>query len=175
MKKNLVLLSLFVLLFTVSMVFSMGAEAVKDLDIERYQGTWYEIGRYGLFFENGLQNVTAEYELMDDGRISVHNQGFYGGPDGLKSSINGTAYVPDASEPGKLLVRFFSAFESDYWVIDIDQENYAYAVVSTPSMNFLWILSRTPQMSDELYTTTIKKLDAWGFPVEKIQKVKQSW
>jgi lipocalin len=119
--------------------------------------------------------VTAEYKIMDNGKISVLNQGFYGGPSGLKSSINGSAYVPDKNEPGKLLVSFFSSFESDYWVIDIDQENYTYAVVSTPTMSFLWILSRTPVMEDELFTTIVKTLEAKGFPVEKIQKVKQNW
>jgi lipocalin len=175
MKKNLIVLSLLVSMFIVSTVFSMGVEAVKSLDIERYQGRWYEIGRFGLFFENGLSNVTAEYGLLEDGKISVLNTGYYGGLGGLKSSINGSAYIPNPEEPAKLLVRFFSSFESDYWVVELDQENYSYAVVSTPNMRFLWILSRTPQMDEELYDTIVKTLETKGYPVEKIEKVAQNW
>ena len=175
MKKNLMMIVLLVSLLTVSMLFAMPVEAVKEIDINRYQGTWYEIGRYGLFFENGLSNVTAEYKIMDNGKISVLNQGYYGGLGGLKSSINGTAYVPNENEPSKLLVSFFASFESDYWVVELDQENYSYAVVTTPTRGFLWILSRTPKMDSELYNTIVKTLEAKGYPVEKIQQVAQNW
>jgi len=172
MKKSLLILVLTVLLFVG--VFAYEVTAV-DVDLERYEGKWYEIGRYGLFFEMGLTNVTAEYTIMDDGKIQVVNQGFYGGPNGLKSSIKGTAYAPNPEETGKLLVQFFGSFESDYWVIDLDEENYSYAIVSQPSKKFLWILSRTPKMDSQLYTELIEKLESWDFQVGKIEKVVQDW
>jgi len=168
------------LIFTLlTLILSLGLYAYEvtavDVDLERYAGKWYEIGRYGLFFEFGLTNVTAEYTLMNDGMIQVINQGFYGGPNGLKSSIKGTAYAPNPEETGKLMVKFFSTFESDYWVIDLDEENYSYAVVSQPSRKFLWILSRTPKMDSDLYNELIDKLKTWGFSVQKIEKVVQNW
>ena len=167
------------LIAVLTVILTMGAFAYEvtavDVDLERYEGKWYEIGRYGLFFEMGLTNVTAEYTIIEDGKIRVVNQGFYGSPNGLKSSIRGTAYVPNPEETGKLLVQFFGSFESDYWVIDLDEENYSYAIVSQPSKQFLWILSRTPKMDPDLYNELIEKLKTWDFPVQKIEKVVQEW
>ena len=172
MKKALIITILTVIVTLSAFAYEVTA---VDVDLERYAGKWYEIGRYGLFFEMGLTNVTAEYTLMEDGMIQVVNQGFYGSPEGLKSSIKGTAYPPNPEETGKLLVRFFSTFESDYWVIDLDEENYSYAIVSQPSRQFLWILSRTPKMDKEIYNALIEKLKSWDFPVQKIEKVVQDW
>jgi len=171
--KKLLLISVLTVIITIG-AFAYEVTAV-DVDLERYEGKWYEIGRFGLFFEMGLTNVTAEYTLMEDGEIRVVNQGFYGSPNGLKSSIKGTAYAPNPDETGKLLVRFFGSFESDYWVIDLDEENYSYAIVSQPSKQFLWILSRTPKMDPDLYNELIEKLKTWDFPVQKIEKVVQEW
>jgi len=172
MKKVLLIAYLTIVVSLMALAYEVQA---LDVDLERYAGKWYEIGRYGLFFEMGLTNVTAEYTLMDDGMIQVVNQGYYGGLDGLKSSIKGTAYAPNPDETGKLLVRFFSTFESDYWVIDLDEDNYSYSIVSQPSKKFLWILSRTPKMDPQLYNELIEKLRSWDFPVEKIEKVVQDW
>ena len=172
MKKGLLVVLLAFLLLTGAFAYEVTA---VDVDLERYEGKWYEIGRYGLFFEMGLTNVTAEYTLMEDGKIQVVNQGFYGGPNGLKSSIKGTAYAPNPEETGKLLVKFFGSFESDYWVIDLDQEDYSYAIVSQPSKSYLWILSRTPKMDPQLFNELIEQLKSWDFPVQKIEKVVQDW
>src|SRR6056297_3693300 len=171
--KKILLLTVLTAILTLG-VFAYEVTAV-DVDLERYTGKWYEIGRFGLFFEMGLTNVTAEYTLMEDGKIRVVNQGFYGSPNGLKSSIRGSAYAPNPEETGKLLVQFFGSFESDYWVIDLDEENYSYAIVSQPGKSYLWILSRTPKMDPDLYNELIEKLKSWDFQVQKIEKVVQEW
>jgi len=163
-----------IMLFASLFVLAKPVEAV-DVDLERYTGKWYEIGRYGLFFEQGMANVTAEYTLLDNGEIQVVNQGFYGGPGGLKGSVKGKAWVPDPEETGKLKVQFFGAFSSDYWVIDLDEEDYSYAVVSQPEKEYLWILSRTPQMDDALYEEILTRLNNWGFDLNRIEKVTQEW
>jgi len=146
-----------------------------DLDIDRYLGTWYEIARFPLFWEWGLVNTTADYSLMEDGKIKVINSGYYYEPDGKKSSFQGSAYVPNPDEPGKLLVSFFLFIESDYWVIMIDEENYSYAVVSNPGKKNLWILSRTPEMDENTYNMIIEQLEEWSFDLSKLKKVPQEY
>ena len=50
--------------------------AVKNFELEKYLGKWYEIARLPHSFEDGLINVSAEYSLDEDGDIKVINRGF---------------------------------------------------------------------------------------------------
>lgn len=119
---------------------------VSKFDINRYMGKWYEIARLDHVFERGMVGCTAEYELMDDGCIKVINQGYKGTKEGKLSRIEGVATPTKDGTPGKLRVKFFMLFSSDYMVLELDQKDYSYALVGSRTSDYLWILSRTPTM-----------------------------
>ncbi|MDD4756046.1 MAG: lipocalin family protein, partial [Prolixibacteraceae bacterium] len=98
----------------------MDYSTVKELNLERYMGRWYEIARYNHSFEKGLVGVTATYSLLPDGKITVVNQGYKNSIDGKLNVANGKAKQPDPSEPGKLKVSFFLFFYADYYVLELD-------------------------------------------------------
>ncbi len=148
-----------------------GIPAVPALDLERYQGRWYEIMRLPNSFEEGLESVTATYTLEEDGEINVINRG-YDTEEGGWSEAEGSAWLPDPEQPGLLRVSFFWIFASDYKVIALDQENYTYAMVTSSSKEYLWILSRTKQMDPEILAGLIDKAKAYGFTVGKLIKVR---
>lgn len=152
-------------------IFQPPLPTVENVDLQRYAGKWYEIARYPNTFERGCVGVTADYGLRDDGRVSVLNTCLEGALDGPARTIEGSARTVDPSN-AKLKVRFFWFFEGDYWVIDLD-EDYTLAVVGEPSRNFLWILSRTPQISEELYQATLAKLEPLGYDPERVERVLQ--
>ncbi|HWQ89297.1 MAG TPA: lipocalin family protein [Desulfitobacteriaceae bacterium] len=143
---------------------------ICDIDITRYLGTWYEIARLPHAFEKGLDNVTAAYTLKSDGKIEVINTGF---KNGEKKIAKGVAWIPDKSCPGKLLVSFFRPFKSLYKIIKLDEENYSYAVVTSSIKDYLWILSREPKISDELFNNLISYASSLGFDASKIIRVSQ--
>ncbi|MBI9066350.1 MAG: lipocalin family protein [Salinivirgaceae bacterium] len=145
---------------------------VKELSIEKYLGTWYEIARYDHKFERGLVGVTANYSFCDDGKIKVLNTGFKETLDGPKSQAIGKAKIPDATVPSKLKVSFFWIFYADYFVLELD-ENYQWALIGSKSDNYLWILSRTPQVGEDLYRELLAKLTKRGYDVNKLIRVKQ--
>jgi len=145
---------------------------VKELDIERYLGNWYEISRYDHRFESGLVGVTASYSFREDGKIKVVNTGFKETLDGQKSEAIGKARIPDPNIPSKLKVSFFWFFYGDYFVLELD-ENYQWAVIGSSSDNYLWILSRTPQMDESLYNELLDKLTNRGYDVNKLIKIEQ--
>lgn len=145
--------------------------AICNVNLERYIGTWYEIARLPHTFENGLDNVTAAYSLKTDGKIEVINNGI---KNGEKSVAKATAWIPDKNCTGKLRVSFFWPFKSEYNIIKLDEENYSFAVVTSSSKNYLWILSREPKISDELYNSLIFFVSSNGFDTSKIIKVNQS-
>lgn len=142
---------------------------VCDLDLKRYLGNWYEIGRLPLRSEEGLENITAVYNLKKDGKIEVINSGY---KKGKKTGIKGSAWVPDSACKGSLFVRFFWPFKSEYNVIKIDKY-YKYAVVMGAKKNRLWILNRTPHMDDETYSEIIDFLNEKNFDIKKIINPKQ--
>lgn len=145
---------------------------VKKLDLERYLGTWYELARFDHKFERGMEGVTATYSLRDDGKIKVVNRGKEGSLKGPVSEAIGKAKVPNKNEPGKLKVSFFWFFYGDYFVLDLD-ENYQWALIGSSSDKYLWILSRTPHVSEELYNELLEKLSKRGYDVNQLIIVKQ--
>ena len=151
----------------------INSETVKEFDIEKYLGTWYEIARYPHSFEKDLTGVTAIYSWRKDGKIKVVNKGYKNSLEGKEDIATGKAKIPDLNEPAKLKVSFFWIFYGNYYVLELD-DNYRWAIVGTGSSKYLWILSRTPQMNDETYNMLIKRIEKRGYSLDKLIKVKQA-
>lgn len=146
---------------------------VKELDLNRYLGTWYEIARYPNSFEKDLVGVTATYSLKADGKIKVVNQGFLKTLDGKLKVAEGKAKRPNNSSPGKLKVAFFLFFYADYYVLELDSVNYNWALIGSSSPKYLWILCRDPHMPEDTYNAILNKMKERGYDTEKLIKVPQ--
>jgi apolipoprotein D and lipocalin family protein len=169
---SLVLVGILIMLSCKAQSQMIDNSVVKDFEVERYLGKWYEIARYNHRFERGLVGVTATYSLRDNGMINVENAGFKGSLDGKRSVATGKAKIPDMSVPSKLKVSFFLFFYGDYFVMELDS-NYQWAVVGSSSENYLWILSRTPEMDEDIYNDLIDRLINRGYDVDKLIRVEQ--
>jgi len=145
---------------------------VKELDIERYLGTWYEIARYDHRFERGLVGITANYAMRKDGKIKVVNSGYKNNLEGKFSQAIGKAKIPNPEIPSKLKVSFFWFFYGDYFVLELDKD-YQWAIIGSSSDKYLWILSRKPKMEKELYSELLERLKKRGYNVSKLIKVEQ--
>lgn len=142
-------------------------DTVDSVDLTRYAGLWYEIASYPAPFQAGCTGTTAEYTLLDDGRVRVVNMCNKGSLDGPVDRIEGTARVPNPAESAKLKVKFFPLFEADYWIIDLGP-HYEYAVVGEPSRRFLWILSRTPTLDEATYEGILSRAADLGYDPDKL-------
>lgn len=138
---------------------------VEKVDIQKYKGTWYEIARFEHFFEKGCKNVTATYELNSDNSIKVLNKCEMI-EDGQKKEAEGIAYVTNKSG-SKLEVSFFRPFYGDYWILELDRD-YKYALVGTPSREYLWILARSKTIDDEIKQDLVQKAVELGFDKSKL-------
>lgn len=145
---------------------------VKELDLNRYLGTWYEIARFPHSFEKGLVGVTANYSLRADGKIRVINKGYENSLNGKLSVAEGKAKIPDKADPGKLKVSFFWIFYADYYVLELDAE-YKYVMIGSSSPKYFWILSRTPQMDESTYNMLLDKARKRGYNLDMLEKVQQ--
>ena len=144
-----------------------GVVAVKDFELDRYLGKWYEITRLDHSFERGLNNISAEYSLRDDGGVKVINSGF-SKEDNEWQQAEGKAYFVDSSDSGHLKVSFFGPFYGSYIIFELDRKNYQYAFVSGPNTSYLWLLSRTPQVDQEVLNRFKKRSQELGFDTSKL-------
>lgn len=144
-------------------------ELVDALDLERYQGRWYEIARLPNRFQDDCDSdVTAHYELRADGRVAVTNR--CRRADGRRSEAEGVARRADPDGPAAALeVRFAPRWLSilpfvwgDYRVLALG-EDYQYAMVGSESREYLWILARDPQLPEDRVERLIDKARAQGF------------
>mgnify|MGYP001811061262 CR=1 FL=1 len=148
-------------------------KTVANVDLNRYTGKWYEIASFPQRFQKGCHCTTAEYSLSPNGYIIVENRCNKGGINGEQSYIKGKAFVDKNSGNAKLKVQFFFPFRGKYWIIDLAPD-YSYAVVGHPNREYLWILSRTPQLPDSTYNAITARLTANGFDISKLQKTVQA-
>lgn len=140
---------------------------ITNLEPERYLGKWYEIARYDHKFERGLNYATANYSLMNDGKIRVVNSGLKNGK--LKSSVGKAKFTDN---PGLLRVSFFGPFYSDYRIMMLSKD-YKYALVGSKSAKYLWILSRTPAVPEGTLNQILVEAANRGYDISKLIWVKQ--
>lgn len=144
-----------------------GVVAVDEFELDRYLGKWYEIARLDHSFERGLNNITAEYSLRDDDGVKVINSGF-SKEDNEWQQAEGKAYFVESPDLGYLKVSFFGPFYGSYVIFELDRENYQYAFVSGPDTSYLWLLSRTPTINEDIILKFIQKSKELGFDTEKL-------
>jgi len=163
--KSLVLILLVIFSFTSCTSKHEPLNTVKNVELNKYLGTWYEIARYEHRFEKDCKNVTATYNLKKENEIEVINQCTNINTN-EKKKATGVAFAKDETF-SKLRVSFFRPFYGDYWILILD-ENYKYAVVGAPSREYLWILAREKTISDEIKKSILEKLPTLGFPTNKL-------
>ncbi|WP_413110777.1 lipocalin family protein [Thaumasiovibrio sp. DFM-14] len=146
---------------------------VEDFNINNYLGQWYEIARLDHSFERGLRDVTAEYRLRDDGGVAVINRGYSSSENEWKEA-EGKAYFVNDEDEGYLKVSFFGPFYGSYVVFELDHKNYAYAFVSGPNTDYLWLLARTPTVEPEVIARFVSMSSERGFDTSNLIYVTHS-
>ena len=147
-------------------------ETVNFVDLNRYVGKWFEIARYPNSFQKGCVGSMATYTIRDDSKISVLNECYDKSFTGKLRSAKGKAWAVDKETNARLKVSFFWPFSGDYWIIDLDKE-YEYAVVGHPERKYLWILSRRPDMDENVYQSILERLQKQGYDTTKLIRTEQ--
>lgn len=151
---------------------------IATFDVPHYMGTWFEIAKYPNRFQRKCaRNTSAEYALQSDGTVQVANRCRTAQGDTIEA-IGQARQIGPATSP-KLEVRFAPAWLSflpmvwgDYWVIDLDAR-YQLVAVSEPRREYLWVLSRTPQVDAQAYQALLSRLTHQGFDVGRLERTPQ--
>jgi len=156
-----------------------GLATIASLDVPRYLGAWYEIAKYPNRFQKQCAGfTTAHYKLQPDHGLQVINR--CRRADGSIDEAVGTARQRGPADSPKLEVRFAPGWLSflpmvwgDYWVIDLDPD-YQLAAVSEPRREYLWILSRTPEVPRQAYAALLGRLERQGFDLDQLEPTRQA-
>ncbi|NCB85047.1 MAG: lipocalin [Bacteroidia bacterium] len=143
-----------------------GVKAVDNFEKDKYLGKWYEIARFDFRFERNMNNTTANYSLNENGTIKVVNRGFnYKKQEWTEARAK--AKFVGKEDVAMLKVSFFGPFYSGYNVIALDKD-YKYALVSGQSLDYLWILSRTTTIPDDVKQQYLKLASDLGYKTENL-------
>lgn len=160
------------------MVRTDSLATVPQLDLQRYLGTWFEICRLPLKWEDrDAQDITATYSLTDSGSVKVDNRCLNG--KGEPTQAIGDA-VPSDESNSKLRVSFLPDFlqwlpftKGDYWVIRI-ADDYGISLVGTPDRKHLWLLARNTPIADSLRDDFLGTAAEQGFDLSALITPRQS-
>lgn len=144
-----------------------GVVPVDNFELERYLGLWYEIARTDNRYERGLEGVTAEYTLLDEGKIKVFNRG-WNEKKGSWNEVDGRGYKISDPDKGTLKVTFFWPFYAGYHIFELDHEGYQYALVSGDNHSYMWILARTKELPQDTIDVLLEKAEAAGFDTDEL-------
>ena len=144
-----------------------GVQPVQAFEIQRYLGKWHEIARLDHSFERGMSDVSATYQLQDDGSVKVINRGYDTGRGAWKEAIGRALFIGDP-QTGSLKVAFFGPFYGGYHVIALDHEHYRWSLVAGPSREYLWILAREKTLPPAIREQLVNEAKRLGFQTEQL-------
>ena len=157
---------------------ALAPKTVDNVDLKRYQGTWYEQARLPMFFQRNCAQSQAQYTLKPDGNVAVLNRCLT--EDGEWQEAKGTATPQVPGKTDKLWVEFDNwvstllpgVTKGDYWVLRVDPE-YQVALIGGPSHKYLWILSKKPHLDEAMYQSYLETARQYGYDLSKLIKTPQ--
>jgi apolipoprotein D and lipocalin family protein len=148
-------------------------DVVEGVDLQRFQGQWYEIAKLPRVTQANCTGTTSRYELKSNRELVVTNACRLGSLEGSRRQVVAAGRVPNPDVPAKLSLEF-GGFFGDYWIIDLDRDDYRYAVVGHPTRQYLWILSRTPTMDAAVLQPVLDRATQRGFDVSRLEYTQQT-
>lgn len=166
----------FIAVFALSGCAGKGADmqTVDYVDLDRFMGDWYVIANIPTFLEKGAHNAVERYELNDDGTIATTFTFRDGSFDGERKEYTPKGFIKDNSSNALWGMRFIWPIKADYRIVYLD-EAYTRTVVARQKRDYVWIMARTPTISDREYDELIAFVESLGYDISKIEKVPQDW
>lgn len=149
-------------------------ETVEYVDIDRFMGDWYVIAHIPTFLEDEAYNAVERYALDEDGTIATTFTFLEGGFDGEEKRYEPRGFIRDTESNAVWGMRFVWPIKADYRVMYLD-DNYRITIIGRNQRDFVWLMARTPQISDAEYSHALELIEAAGYSLDGLRKVPQRW
>jgi apolipoprotein D and lipocalin family protein len=149
-------------------------KTVDSVDIDRFMGSWYVIANIPTFLEKGAYNAVEKYSLNDDGSIATNFTYRKGSFDGKLKEYNPKGFVLDTETNARWGMRFIWPIKADYRIVYLD-DDYSQTVIGRQDRDYVWIMARTPTISDSDYDELVTFVESLGYDISKLVRVPQRW
>ena len=149
-------------------------KTVDYVDLDRFMGSWYVIANIPTFLEKGAHNAVETYRLNDDGSIATNFTYRKGAFDGKLKEYNPKGFILDENTNARWGMRFVWPIKADYRIVYLD-DDYSQTVIGRQDRDYVWIMTRTPTISEADYDELVTFVEALGYDTSKLQRVPQSW
>ena len=149
-------------------------DTVDYVDINRFMGDWYVIANIPTAIEKWAHNAVESYQLADDGTIDTVFTFRKDSFDGPEKRYTPKGFIRNAQTNAEWGMRFVWPFKAEFLIVYLN-EDYTHTVIGRSKRDYLWIMSRTPEMPDSDYETILSVLNEQGYDVARIQKVPHRW
>jgi apolipoprotein D and lipocalin family protein len=146
----------------------------EQVDIPRFMGDWYVIANIPTFIEKGAHNAVESYSRNDDGTIATTFSFRADSFDGEKKIYHPTGFIRDNESNAIWGMQFIWPIKADYRIVYVD-DNYTHTIIGRLKRDYVWIMARTPEISDTTYNKLVSILKQEGYDISQLQTVPQSW
>lgn len=147
---------------------------VNQVDINRFMGDWYVIGVIPTMIEKSAYNAVERYELNNDGTIATTFTYRKGGFDGPLKTYRPTGFVMPNTGNAIWGMQFIWPIKADFRIAFLD-EDYQRTVIARNARDYVWLMARTPQLSEADYQEMVDFAASIGYDIGKIVRVPQRW
>lgn len=145
---------------------------VDSVDLKRFMGDWYVIGNIPTFIEREAYNAVESYELDEDGNIPTTFTFNKGGFDGPLKTYQPKGFVKNETTNALWGMQFIWPIKADYRIVYLS-DDYERTIIGREARDYVWLMARTPALSDDDYKAMVKETQSLGYDVSKIRKVPQ--
>jgi apolipoprotein D and lipocalin family protein len=145
-----------------------------QVDLARFMGDWYVIASIPTFIEDGAHNAVESYRLSADGTIETTFTFSAGSFDGPRKRYTPRGFVLDKTSNAIWGMQFVWPIKADYRIAHLAPD-YSQTVIAREKRDYLWIMARTPQISEADHQRLLQFVAAQGYDVARVRKVPQRW
>ena len=152
----------------------MNEIATKQVDLPRFMGNWYVIAVIPTAIETKAYNAIENYKLDADGTIATTFTYYKGAFDGPLKTYNPRGFVKPNTNNGVWGMQFIWPIKADFRIAYLD-DDYQRTVIARNARDYVWIMARTPQITDAQYQEMTAFVTNLGYDMTKLIKVPQQW
>jgi apolipoprotein D and lipocalin family protein len=149
-------------------------QTVDHVDLQRFMGDWYVIANIPTFVEKGAHNAIESYRLDEDGTVATTFTFRQDAFDGKEKKYTPRGFIRDTQSNAEWGMQFVWPVKSDYRIIWL-AEDYSQTVIGRKQRDYVWIMARSPQISDTDYQRMVAHIAAVGYDISRLERVPQQW
>ena len=173
-RKNYLLIAILFLILSACTTHKNELRTVEFLDIEKFMGDWYVIANIPTFLEKDIFNAIEKYSLNSDGTISTEFSFNKGSFEGERKAFNPRGFIKDKNTNALWGMQFIWPIKADFRVVYLSND-HSYTIIGRNKRDYVWLMSRTPLMSESDYSDAISFIEEIGYDISKIAVVPQKW